>query len=374
MLYLIDEIENHLHPSLQEKLIKTLLKYIPNNVMLLATTHSPVIIASVPRESRFLLVHSSEKDSKDKLYYNQLISASSDVYSAKIMYELYGAESQLMAAFLLGDVEKTLKAAWLKFAAESFLPPPIVDRASPTDPQRVSISSLLQLAERPTNILDIGAGEGRLIKSIRKDYARSAIAPDFRFDLVEPNPGYRLELAKLKDGKVFVAKIINIFSGLSDIKLKNYYHFIFLHNVLHEMDPNDIIMLFEMVPKILKENGCISIMEQLMLPAGEPGFCVMTLESIQMFLDLLGYEVLACDRKSFSGIPIYELTARPGKDSGTNACPPVMIALEKAIELTLSSNIKMYGKRQKLDHPMLRAFLAFNISNAHQWLDRLKGR
>ncbi|MDJ0841153.1 MAG: AAA family ATPase [Acidobacteriota bacterium] len=52
-LLLIDEAENQLHPKWQKRLIKSILNLFPN-LQIIATTHSPFIIASVPNVRLFV--------------------------------------------------------------------------------------------------------------------------------------------------------------------------------------------------------------------------------------------------------------------------------------------------------------------------------
>jgi predicted ATPase len=61
---LIDEPENHLHPSMQRTLLPSLVRAFPNYKFIVAT-HSPFIVTSSPDASVFALTHNSE---------NQIIS------------------------------------------------------------------------------------------------------------------------------------------------------------------------------------------------------------------------------------------------------------------------------------------------------------
>ena len=45
-MLLIDEIENHLHPTWQRRVIPALREYFPN-VQIFATTHSPFVVAGL---------------------------------------------------------------------------------------------------------------------------------------------------------------------------------------------------------------------------------------------------------------------------------------------------------------------------------------
>ena len=47
-ILVIDEIENHLHPTWQRRVIPALLEYFPN-VQIIATTHSPFVVAGLKK-------------------------------------------------------------------------------------------------------------------------------------------------------------------------------------------------------------------------------------------------------------------------------------------------------------------------------------
>lgn len=53
-IILIDEIENHLHPSWQRKIFPTLRKVFPD-IQIIATTHSPFVVQTVPKSEIYLL-------------------------------------------------------------------------------------------------------------------------------------------------------------------------------------------------------------------------------------------------------------------------------------------------------------------------------
>jgi predicted ATP-binding protein involved in virulence len=57
-LLLIDEAENHLHPRWQKKFIPTILSVFPN-LQLVASTHSPFIVSSVPNARVFTCTYDS---------------------------------------------------------------------------------------------------------------------------------------------------------------------------------------------------------------------------------------------------------------------------------------------------------------------------
>ncbi len=57
---LIDEVETHLHASMQRKLMRDFLKELPN-VQFIVSTHSPLIVSSVRDSSVYVLRHNDER-------------------------------------------------------------------------------------------------------------------------------------------------------------------------------------------------------------------------------------------------------------------------------------------------------------------------
>ncbi len=64
---LIDEIDLHLHPAWQKKVVDSLLHIFPN-VQFIVTTHSPSILLNVPRENIWILNQNSIYQPQEKTY------------------------------------------------------------------------------------------------------------------------------------------------------------------------------------------------------------------------------------------------------------------------------------------------------------------
>ncbi len=60
-LLLIDEAENHLHPRWQKRFLKDVRTLFPN-IQIVATTHSPFIVGSVPGSRVFVCSYDKSKD------------------------------------------------------------------------------------------------------------------------------------------------------------------------------------------------------------------------------------------------------------------------------------------------------------------------
>jgi hypothetical protein len=63
---LIDEVENHLHPKLQRKILPTLVEAFPS-VSFVVTTHSPLVVGSVKDSFVYALVYNNSKVESIKL-------------------------------------------------------------------------------------------------------------------------------------------------------------------------------------------------------------------------------------------------------------------------------------------------------------------
>ncbi len=84
-IVVIDEIANHLHPSLQEKVLPTLTKLFPNLQFIIAT-HSPIVLASIPNPTIYdLLEHMSIDHNLMGIPYNVVM----EQYFGITEYSLY---------------------------------------------------------------------------------------------------------------------------------------------------------------------------------------------------------------------------------------------------------------------------------------------
>jgi predicted ATP-binding protein involved in virulence len=82
---LIDELENHLHPTMQRRILPDLVKAFPR-VSFIASTHSPLIVNSVRDANVYALRYS-----KDKRVYSQKLDFSSQAKTAmEILDEVLG--------------------------------------------------------------------------------------------------------------------------------------------------------------------------------------------------------------------------------------------------------------------------------------------
>ena len=88
---LIDEIENHLHPKWQRKIIGLIQKYFPN-LQLIVTTHSPFVVTAVDNSKVFVCVSRTDhsmlhKNRKINMLFNHFM-----LHSNRIILDALGVE------------------------------------------------------------------------------------------------------------------------------------------------------------------------------------------------------------------------------------------------------------------------------------------
>lgn len=87
-IVLIDEVDIHLHPGWQQKVIQTLLENFPG-IQFIVTTHSPQVLSTVPAESIRLLKHTADpKTGRQQSVAETPLTQSRGVASAEIMAAL----------------------------------------------------------------------------------------------------------------------------------------------------------------------------------------------------------------------------------------------------------------------------------------------
>ena len=110
---MIDEVDLHLHPRWQARILEDLVRIFPN-VQLIVTTHSPVVVASVPRGNIRILgedaatvpaMETRGRDAGDIL--NTVLGASSRPEEAGRLFDLFNYTA------LLGESKREVLEALL---------------------------------------------------------------------------------------------------------------------------------------------------------------------------------------------------------------------------------------------------------------------
>lgn len=255
---LLDEPENHLHPRALVTFVHALQTIIKNGQIWIAT-HSVPLLASLPTQSIWFVNEGKAKWA--------------------------GRTPELVVQGLLGgatgreDLEQFLalpaQLAANRFAAECLVPPRPVDTDS-DDPQAAQVRDRVAQHRGPDagklNVLDYGAGQGRVLESlidIQQDGERVPRVDYYAFEPAPP-PGLaeRIHAAFPGDSseRLFEtdSALRTLDAGTLDV--------VIMCNVLHEISPDDWTRLFGahgIVTHLLRPSGAMLVLEDMEMPHGE---------------------------------------------------------------------------------------------------------
>lgn len=371
LLLLVDEIENHCHPALASRFIHVLEHMLPPWAMLIATTHSPSIIAGVEPASRVVMVHSSEMDKGA----NQLLVSSENASAARILHELYGTDSRINATALLRDLDAATSGEVLVYARQCMREAHALGGSAPADPQRAFLAGVIH-RQRPESglcrILDIGAGQGRLIQGLRQDIAPQA-GPVLVFDAVEPKEECQQVLRRLSDDETPSAVRLNrVYGDAADVPSDQHYDLILFHNVVHELPADRIVSVFGCALERLDIGGAVNVLEQAILPFGEKQYFVFTASALAEFFSRIGLRVTLTTRASKSGVPLYEITATKVTSSSIPH-DAVRVSLIRAVEATVDDDsLRIATAKEDRSSSIDLAFRAFNVAHGVRLMKTLR--
>ncbi len=279
---LLDEPENHLHPSILIDLIEKL-DNISSSSQFWIATHS------VP-----LLAYIAGKDPMSIWFAENGSVSNAGRHPERVLQSLIGDEERIGQLRRFADLPSVL--AMSNFAAESLLPPQTLS-AEEGDDQIAQISERLHgiVSGRPLNVLDFGAGKGRVLEGLV-----SMMGPD----KVSDNFNYYAYDSYSKDSEVCNSLICEYYgNGKSRYfsTVKEYYEsepdgtidVVVLCNVLHEIHPREWLELFStdsLIMRSLSEHGYLLIVEDQSIPVGERahehGFFVLNTDQIKKLFDV----------------------------------------------------------------------------------------
>lgn len=252
-IFIFDEPETHLHPSLLIKIINQLLEHFKNAQFWIATHSLPLI--------SYLTV--TRPDTSVFYMEKGCLSGRLRSNSEPILNNLVGLEEEQFAIKQLFVSSEEM--ACNKFCAECFLAPEVVDESKRDDPSSYMVEKDLT-AEHKTKILkilDFGAGEARLLKCMYEDEFTNG----YEYNAYNVEEKYAKACEKIIDslhieGESYLGKD-------SLIKLYGTIDRVYMVNVLHEISPEDWKQEFDWIDKLLKDDGKLVIVERETLTVGE---------------------------------------------------------------------------------------------------------
>jgi len=259
-ILLMDEPENHLHPSIIIEVINKIKSYNHKGQIWIATHSVPLLAYFDPQDIWYME--------------DGLISQKGKV-PEKVLSSLLGNEEQIEK--LKDFINLPVQHAVIRYAFEALFPPKVVNTDS-TDPQTMQIHSAIADYIKPNGkikILDYGAGKGRILNGIENnkeafleqiDYYAFDTSPENKEDCI-----YSIsQLYKDPEDRYFV--------GEKELKSKHDEHsfdIIIMCDVLHEIDPLNWLELFGndgFITKTLKNTGILLLVEDHQLPHGEKAY------------------------------------------------------------------------------------------------------
>lgn len=280
-ILVIDEPENHLHPSVIIEIIDAIIAAVPSGQVWIAT-HSIPLLANYDPSSIFYV-------EDGKVEYAGSIPQ-------KVLESLLGGAEGI--AKLEDFVSLPAKLATHRYACECLYEPNVV-MTSAGDKQSNQIKRCLtSLAQgKAITLLDIGCGKGRTIANL------SELEGDKRSELISKLDYVGFDLST--ENAAICKGIIEEIYGSSETRYFNTNHqlariyssgafdVVLLCNVLHEIDPSEWISFFSetgTIGKYLKEDGYILFIEDNQIPTGEKaykkGFLVLDTEGFKALFDI----------------------------------------------------------------------------------------
>jgi AAA15 family ATPase/GTPase/SAM-dependent methyltransferase len=268
-----DEIENHLHPEY----ITLLLQFIKSHVgQTIITTHHPHLIFSrladnvtyletVPSKSDALTLNRSHRrDTKPVLRkVLRLDKNYAKLLSAYKLFDSYDDQLIRLSSSVLSNLNETIAEAFTKMYTYDVLPS---TAGKKFDLQTDKLFKLLiekKKVDKVTNILDFGAGKGRLLLNLN-EIDSEFITGKCSWTLFEPAEKTRAELiANIKEHS-FEDKV----RVIGELGKVDKYDLIIIANVLHELPPPVLSQIFSDSCGALADDGELIIVEiyPLVLP------------------------------------------------------------------------------------------------------------
>jgi len=263
LILVLDEPENHLHPSVIIETIERIQKCVSDGQIWIATHSIPLLAHFNPSLIWYV--------EKNKIRHAGKIPE-------KVLHSLLGDDNEV--AKLQDFISLPAQYASSRYAFESLFEPTSVNTNS-NDPQSYQIRA--DLLNRASNcklrVLDYGAGKGRLISNIVDLDENSQEKLIEKIDYIAydkvSNDKELCENALVKAYGNCSRRYFNDFNNLLSVYDKGSFDVVVMCNVLHEIDPKDWLKLFQsegIISSLLAENGILLLVEDHQIPIGEKAY------------------------------------------------------------------------------------------------------
>jgi predicted ATPase len=279
LILILDEPENHLHPSVIIETIERIKECVPNGQIWIATHSVPLLAHFDPS-----LIWYVE---------NNRISHAGKT-PEKVLESLLGNEERITK--LHDFIGLPAQYAINRHAFECLFESHAVDTKA-KDPQSIQIKASLQklLGKDSIKVLDYGAGKGRLISNIYDldEMDKTNLIKKMDYVAFDKYDGFK-EDCQNAIVRVYGDSKNRYFNDLEDLFSKHdkgTYDVVIMCNVLHEIDPLEWLKLFGIggeITSTLSGKGILLLVEDYQMPTGEKayqkGFLVLdTLQLKELF-------------------------------------------------------------------------------------------
>lgn len=273
-ILLLDELELFLHPKAQIDLINGLRRLVGENGQIWLATHSLAILSILDRDEVWLMEN------------GDIISPSIETPN-KVLTSLIGEEN---IDSLENFISSQYEWASIQFALESLFPPTVTSFKA-NDFQQLQIKDRLLSSSKQVKILDFGAGKGRIGQEI---FRNKTLASQVFYQPLEVNDEYHDDLKELTRQLQLISnfntdverEILDTHEKLNESKYNNFFDFIFLINVLHEIPLHKWNSILNILISSLGEDGKLVILEDQAIPRGENaheyGFLIFDIEELKI--------------------------------------------------------------------------------------------
>ena len=264
-ILVMDEPENHLHPSAVIEMIDKIRELNPEGQIWIAT-HSIALLSHFDPSCIWYVKDGSVSYSGRK--------------PEQVLEGLLGNEENIQRLHSFIDLPDEF--ATNRFAFECLLPPGVAD-SDVTDPQFGQLKEILESiwsgGKEKISLLDYGAGKGRMISNLSENSRINTEMLDYvAFDEYDANKNTCIKNIECfySDAEI---RYFNTMEGLRTKRDDKSFDLILMCNVLHEIPHNRWIPLFKDLKRLLKDDGKLLLIEDCKIPVGElphqKGFIVL---------------------------------------------------------------------------------------------------
>lgn len=284
-IFLLDEPENHLHPSASIELLEALYKLTDSSQIWVATHSIP------------LLAYMASIEPMSLWYVDDGLVTNAGRKPKLVLDSLLGDDARIDQLNIFTGLPAQM--ASINYAIESLNPPKVMT-VNEKDPQVSQIQKMFGkywTKDVPLSVLDFGAGKGRLLDGLAADLISKGGRLDelinyFAFDL--PSKDCDICKATIKgyfhDGN---PRHFNSRDNFFEEKDEECIDVVVMCNVFHEISPKEWLNIFSnqsLVARAMKSDGYLLIVEDQRIPVGEKaheyGFLVLDTSHLKTLFNI----------------------------------------------------------------------------------------